>query len=538
MAQFLAEDDSTMTYRTDDGRTVTVAKNGLSPEAAASLRQASAPAPQPDPDTLRRAAADSDPSIRRQLTPDEAKTLLSPDFVDSANPALAAQRVKYSGGELAAMARGEPIQTQPAYYVGTSGVPHRTVTPLAPLSQQDRQQLNMVVRDQPNTTQAVDAQARLDAAAPISPAAPAKIDPSTLRFAPGLASGPVIGGAGDHGSARGLANITRGETELAAAKGAEGIATADILHQGTADQATLDKQTSEQLDANQKATDAAQQDVNNTKIDRSKFWKDMSTGQKVLAGISIALSGVGAALQHQQGNGALDIINDGINRNIQDQIDALNSKKGAVEALKAKGVTIERLAAARGVRLWQEVQTKVQELAARSQDPQAKAQAKILIGEAQQKEADLQARLEDQHMMLQARLGNRPGSQEIAEGENLVDGLAEKAGLRWDPSRESYVPVGNPSSAALGTGSSVTGYLPFTKTGQYLTARKGATVALMKRFSPEAQKSIGDSLFPTGGVGETTESQIAQFNNTRGLMSNGALVKSLASPNAAAGGGQ
>lgn len=54
-------------------------------------------------------------------------------------------------------------------------------------------------------------------------------------------------------------------------------------------------------------------------IDPKRFWKNLSTGDKVLAGISIALSGIGAALTGSKQNQALNIIENAINQDIESQ---------------------------------------------------------------------------------------------------------------------------------------------------------------------------------------------------------------------------
>jgi hypothetical protein len=68
----------------------------------------------------------------------------------------------------------------------------------------------------------------------------------------------------------------------------------------------------------QAAVDAA----DNYKVDQNRIYHQMSTGKEVLAGISLALAGIGAALDHQGGrNVALDIINRAIDRDVNAQLD-------------------------------------------------------------------------------------------------------------------------------------------------------------------------------------------------------------------------
>lgn len=73
----------------------------------------------------------------------------------------------------------------------------------------------------------------------------------------------------------------------------------------------------------QKDTDELFNQTVNQKIDPKRFWQDKSTGQKIGSVIAIALSGIGNALSASAGitasNGALDMINRAIDRDIQAQ---------------------------------------------------------------------------------------------------------------------------------------------------------------------------------------------------------------------------
>lgn len=56
------------------------------------------------------------------------------------------------------------------------------------------------------------------------------------------------------------------------------------------------------------------------KMDRGRYWSKTSTGQKIGFAIGMALSGIGAALNKQQGNGALDLLMGFIDQDAQDQM--------------------------------------------------------------------------------------------------------------------------------------------------------------------------------------------------------------------------
>lgn len=78
--------------------------------------------------------------------------------------------------------------------------------------------------------------------------------------------------------------------------------------------------------ANQHAVNASNemQNIANTKVDQGHFWGSMSTGNKILAGIGAALSGIGSGLTGKS-NLALDSINKSIQQDIDLQKDQKNS---------------------------------------------------------------------------------------------------------------------------------------------------------------------------------------------------------------------
>lgn len=67
------------------------------------------------------------------------------------------------------------------------------------------------------------------------------------------------------------------------------------------------------------------------KVDPSKFWRDRSTGQKIIAGISLALGAVGGGLTRTGENKAVGVITDAIDRDIAAQKDNIEVKGEAIE---------------------------------------------------------------------------------------------------------------------------------------------------------------------------------------------------------------
>lgn len=91
--------------------------------------------------------------------------------------------------------------------------------------------------------------------------------------------------------------------------------------QSLAKQADLQKQVDQQMTKVKQLTD----DANSDKIDPNRYWADKTTGQKILAGISLFLGAFG-----RNGNDALRIINDSIDKDIMSQKMAIQGKKDSL----------------------------------------------------------------------------------------------------------------------------------------------------------------------------------------------------------------
>lgn len=81
---------------------------------------------------------------------------------------------------------------------------------------------------------------------------------------------------------------------------------------------------------------AASESLKGMKIDNNRFWSNSSTGNKVMAGISIALGALGQAFTGGDRNYALEIIDKAIDRDIDEQKANFEAGRGKMEA--AKGV--------------------------------------------------------------------------------------------------------------------------------------------------------------------------------------------------------
>jgi hypothetical protein len=136
--------------------------------------------------------------------------------------------------------------------------------------------------------------------------------------------------------------------------------------------------------------DARAEEISNFKPERGRFWASRSTSQKIMAGIGMALSGLGSALKHRGGeNMALDIINKAIADDISDQMAAFGSKKAGFAKMQwaysqaagaAKDQAAQReLAMAAG---WKNVERQFLLMGEKSKDQQVAAAAKVNAAQA------------------------------------------------------------------------------------------------------------------------------------------------------------
>lgn len=90
------------------------------------------------------------------------------------------------------------------------------------------------------------------------------------------------------------------------------------------------------LDQKMAEYDALVQEEAGTKLDSNRFWTRLDTGNRILAGVSLALGALGQALTQGKSNMALDVIDKAIDRDIDEQkfnIDQLGKKKSSAQGL-------------------------------------------------------------------------------------------------------------------------------------------------------------------------------------------------------------
>jgi multidrug efflux pump subunit AcrA (membrane-fusion protein) len=131
-----------------------------------------------------------------------------------------------------------------------------------------------------------------------------------------------------------------------------------------------------------------QTDVMTQKIDPTRVWSNMSTGNRVLAGISIFLGGVAGGMQGTE-NRALGIIQDAVNKDIDAQKAEIGKKQNMLSLNMAKYNNINDAAAATKAQLLSITQAQINQAAAKMGSKQALAAAQVANGQIDLQKAQL-----------------------------------------------------------------------------------------------------------------------------------------------------
>lgn len=190
---------------------------------------------------------------------------------------------------------------------------------------------------------------------------------------------------------------------------------ADRVQREAARQAQYEKEVGEY--------DTLSKQLLNAKVDPDRYWNSRSTGQKVLASISLFLGGLGGGVSGKGGNVGLDIINKAIDADIDsqksdlDRLQKVGGMKQTVLSMMRDKFTDERQAesATKAFHLDQTVM-KLKEVAARNKGPEVQAQVDGLIGQLEAQKMGLLAGFEQASKAKQVMLG---GGQQLPPGVDV-----------------------------------------------------------------------------------------------------------------------
>jgi len=236
-------------------------------------------------------------NIGRSNIPDSLESeMIAPSYSSipvnlSPTPALSPEETNQ---RLAAMNRQELQQTAPRY------MPASTPFDLSALPEGESSMPSQAVAEQPKTKQPATPQAQATVVTPEA-VMPTGMDLYGKQFA-------QMQGRVDAFNQR--------------------IKTEEALAKAEMDKQLLeaDQRQKEMNDYIVQADDEAQKLFEQNKIDPGKYWSNMSTGNKIMAGLSVALGGIGQGLMGPGAkNYALDIINKAIDSDIDAQKENRNS---------------------------------------------------------------------------------------------------------------------------------------------------------------------------------------------------------------------
>lgn len=230
--------------------------------------------------------------------------------------------------------------------------------------------------------------------------APAQVTPAS--YVPGaIRQVSLRGGGGEsgQGNAAGLGmnmpiyenafgKIQSGIEGQAAAEAAAGQQMAKVQQDFAAKQQAANDHWTQQVADWQKDDQRLRADYASTKIDPTRVWSNASTGNKVLAGIGILLSGIGSGLTGQP-NLAIQSINQTIERDIDSQKADLNKKANLVSENYRRFGDMHMAEQMTRANLLASTQAQIAASAAKMGSAQATARAQQAIGQLDLQKADI-----------------------------------------------------------------------------------------------------------------------------------------------------
>ena len=222
-------------------------------------------------------------------------------------------------------------------------------------------------------------------------------------------------------------------------------------------------------------------------------------GNSVLAALSIGLGAIGGAMTRQGGNVGLDIINKGIEREMETSREKLRNAKENIGLTKS--AYDERLASinAQGAAMYDQVAKKAQEMAIKNGSPMAQAQADQVIGALKQKSAmlgqDSLEKLRSKTVTTTAVSEKDTGSQKYTENQSN----SAIFGKRIMDSEQQFDEIKRLGYDAASSGRRITKILP-NELKSELTQRQEQAERnfLTATLRKESGAAISDGEFATG----------------------------------------
>lgn len=190
-------------------------------------------------------------------------------------------------------------------------------------------------------------------------------------------------------------------------------------------------------------TKRLQADVATNKIDPTRIYNNMTTGNRVMAGISLLLGGISQGLSGAKSNPAMDVINNAIDRDIDAQKSELGKKQNLLAINLQKYGRLDAAFQATKMQMMAVTQAQINQQAAKMGSKQALANAQIASGQMDIQQAMLKNQLaaafaKDQMM-------NKPEGLSFNDlmklDEDTRDRLVPMAPTAGPQFKERYIPA-------------------------------------------------------------------------------------------------
>ena len=272
--------------------------------------------------------------------------------------------------------------------------------------------------------------------------------------------------------------------------------------------------------------DALEKDILDDKIEPNKLLGSMSTGNRMLAGIAIALGGLSQGLSGQARNPALDQLNKFIEQDIEAQKTNMDKKRGLLATNMQKVRDLQTAENITRSQLLAVTQAEVQKAVAKAGSDEAKARGQVLLGQLKQQQDALKAEIAKKAALSQVGM---PGVQVNPEGlpeetrERLIvlpNGQQRLVRNKLDVKEitdeiSTIKPIYNQLEELERLGASA--MVPFSKENQKADAIR-ANIAMLLKENQNVAK-----LFQGGGKDGDKVSVLQQFENPKdfkGLLGN------------------
>jgi hypothetical protein len=267
-------------------------------------------------------------------------------------------------------------------------------------------------------------------AAPIAPqaAVPGSAAQATSAMPTGMNSAYAMQAQGIQNAANAQAQAA---TEQAAAHEAH---QQKLLEQQTRYDNAFNKLTAD--------NDALEKDILDDKIEPRKMFGEMSTGNKLLAGLAIALGGIGQGLMKTDKNAAVEMLNKMLQDDIEAQKANLDKKKGLLSNNLQKVRDLQTAEQLTRSQLLAITQAEVSKAVAKAGSDEAKARGQVLLGQLKQQQEVLKAEIAKKAAVAQV---GQPGVK--VNPEALPPEMRER--MVMAPTGQQYLALGKKEAEEL-----------------------------------------------------------------------------------------